>query len=332
MLAQVDMLKKYKQLNAGERDIIAAMKAEGKSLREISKEIGRDPATISRELKRNSPPCYKGYYLSHKAHERAKIRRHETHRRQRLKDDAIRKYVAEMLKAGLSPELAAGRLRRLMPELTISHEAIYQWIYSDARELIPCLLRSHRRRKRRGYSRRHKKAHIPCRIAIDERPESIDRRKEMGHWEVDTAVSRQSLAALHVMAERKSRFTMLSKLDRKEARLVRAVMNRRLCKLPKTKRRSFTYDNGSENVEHILVNKTLGSKSYFCRPYHSWEKGTVENTIGLVRRFLPKKTDFASVSKNDIKLIENWLNNRPRKCLDYATPAEVFYASVALAG
>ena len=332
MLAQVDMTKKYEQLNAEERDIIAAMKAAGKSLRKIGREIGRDPGTISRELKRNSPPCYKGYYLSHKAHERATNRRHKSHQRQRLKNEKIRKYITELLTIGLSPELAAGRLHRVKPDLSISHEAVYQWIYSDARELIPCLLRHHKRRKRRGYSRRHKKSHIPCRVAIDERPASVEQRKEMGHWEADTAISRQSLTALHIMAERKSRFTKLSKLDRKEARLVRIVMNRRLCKLPKIMRRSFTYDNGSENVEHILVNKTLDSKSYFCRPYRSWEKGTVENTIGLIRRFLPKKTNFASVSKNDIKRIENWLNNRPRKCLDYATPAEVFYARVALAG
>ena len=332
MLAQVDMTRKYEQLNAEERDIIAAMKAEGRSMRDIGLEIGRDPATISRELRRNAPPCHKGYYLSHKAHERAINRRYESHKRQRLKDDKIRKYITRLIKTGLSPELAAGRLRRLMPKLSISHEAIYQWIYSDAPGLKPYLLRHHKRRKRRGYSRKHKKSHIPCRVTIDERPASIELRKEMGHWEADTAVSRQSLAALHIMAERKSRFTKLSKLDRKEARLVRIVMNRRLCKLPKTMRRTFTYDNGSENVEHVLVNKRLGSKSYFCRPYRSWEKGTVENTIGLIRRFLPKKTNFASVSKSEIKYIENWLNNRPRKCLDYATPAEVFYARVALAG
>lgn len=241
-------------------------------------------------------------------------------------------YVIAQLKNGLSPELIAGRIGKDIDGAAISHEAIYQWIYDEAREFIDCLVRRHRKRMRRGHSRKHKNLHIPQRVAIDQRPAVIDERKQMGHWEVDTAVSRQSKAALHIMAERVSRFTKITKLDRKGARESRIAMNRRLARLPRSLRRSFTYDNGPENTEHIQVNKTLHSRSYFCNPFHSWEKGTVENTVGLIRRFLPKKTDFASVSKNQIKAIETWLNNRPRKCLDFYTPAEVFNRRVALTG
>lgn len=332
MLSQAAMARTYIQLTPHERDIIAAMKAQGKSTGEIGATIGRDKSTVSRELRRNCPPCYTGYYLPHKAQDRAVLRRCRSHKRPRLKNELIKKYVIAKLEHGLSPELIAGRIRKDMPDTSISHEAIYQWIYEEAREFIPCLVRKHRKRMQRGHSRKHKKVHIPQRVGIDQRPAVIEDRKQQGHWEVDTAVSRQSKAALHVMAERVSRFTKLTKLDRKGAKESRIAMNRRLCRLPRSLRRSFTYDNGSENTEHVHVNKTLRSQSYFCNPYHSWEKGTVENTVGLVRRFLPKKTDFASVSKNEIKAIENWLNNRPRKCLNFFTPAEVFYRRVALAG
>jgi IS30 family transposase len=326
------MTRTYKQLTAEERDIIAAMKAQGKSMGEIGAAIGRDKSTISRELRRNCPPCRTGYYLPHKAQDRAVTRRQRSHKRPRLKNQRTKDYVIAQLQNGLSPELIAGRVRKLMGVASISHEAIYQWIYTEAPEFIPCLVRKHRKRQLKGHSRKHKKLHIPQRVGIDQRPAIIEERKQMGHWEVDTAVSRQSKETLHVMAERVSRFTKLTKLKRKGAKESRIAMNQRLSRLPRSLRRSFTYDNGSENVEHVHVNKTLRSRSYFCNPYHSWEKGTVENTVGLIRRFLPKKTNFASVSKNEIKAIENWLNNRPRKCLDFFTPAEVFYRRVALAG
>lgn len=332
MLSQAAMARTYKQLTAEERDIIAAMKAQGKSMGEIGAAIGRDKSTISRELRRNCPPCHTGYYLPHKAQDRAVTRRQRSHKRPRLKNPRIKTYVIAQLQNGLSPELIVGRVRKLLGGASISHEAIYQWIYTEAPAFIPCLVRKHRKRQLKGHSRKHKKLHIPQRVGIDQRPTIIEERKQMGHWEVDTAVSRQSKEALHVMAERVSRFTKLTKLERKGAKESRIAMNRRLARLPRSLRRSFTYDNGSENVEHVQVNKTLQSRSYFCNPYHSWEKGTVENTVGLVRRFLPKKTNFASVSKNEIKAIENWLNNRPRKCLDFFTPAEVFYRRVALAG
>ena len=143
-------------------------------------------------------------------------------------------------------------------------------------------------------------------------------------------VSRQSKVALRAVVERQSRYSKLGKLKRKTAYQMSHSLNRALCRFPQEARLSLTYDNGSENTNHLETNRVLGTKSFFCAPFHSWEKGTVENTIGLVRRHLPKKTDLAKVSLEEFKAIERWLNNRPRKCLGFKTPAEVFRRSVAL--
>lgn len=303
---------------------MAVMRSEGKSLRQIAGRLKRAPSTISRELKRNAPPIHKGYYLPHKAHERAVKRNRKSHQRSRLKKPEIRRYVLKKLHEGWSPQIIAGRLPLEKPPLSISHEAIYQWIYAEAKALVPLLVRARKRRLRRSHSRKHKNPHIPQRNGIELRPKHVEKRRIAGHWESDTAVSKQSTAALLVTVERKSRYTKIHKLDRKTASRVRGTLNRSLARLPKKLRKSLTYDNGPENAQHVRVNAVLGTKSYFCAPFHSWEKGTVENTIGLVRRFLPKKTDFAKVSKTQIESIERWLNHRPRKCLNFKTPAEVF--------
>lgn len=316
------MPKPYKHLTNHERDLLSVLKSQGKSVREIARTLQRNPATISRELKRNAPPVHTGYYLAHKAQERAVQRAVAGRTHKRLKDDKIRRYVRRRIKHGWSPEIIAGRLKKLHPEKSISHEAIYQWVYADARELIPSLVRAHRNRKRRGYSRRHKKTHIPERISIKERPEQVQLRQQPGHWETDTAVSRQSVAALQVSVERKTRIAKLGKLARKGAHEMSTALTRRLSRYPKSFRLSITYDNGSENTEHVRTNKVLGTRSFFCEPFHSWERGTVENTIGLIRRFFPKKTDFAKVSKSRINAVERWLNHRPRKCLGFLTPLE----------
>src|SRR3989338_3681910 len=316
-----------------ERDMIAVLRGEGHTLRFIAKKMERDPGALSRELKRNAPPIHTGYYLPHKAHERAVNRNSKSHQRERLKSSRIRSYVRRRIKADWSPELTAGRWNTLHPDDPISYEAIYQWVYVDARDLIPYLVRAHKKRERRGYSRKHKKSHIPNRISIMERPEDATFRTRAGHWETDTAVSRQSKAALQITVERKTRYTRVAKLPAKTAHAMLVALTRRLSRVPTSLCKTITYDNGSENTDHEKTNRILGTQSYFCEPYHSWEKGTVENTIGLVRRFLPKKTDFAIVSSKDIRRIERWLNNRPRKCLNFKTPAEAMKTErVALAG
>jgi IS30 family transposase len=320
------MPKTYKHLDANERDILAVLKSKGRSLREISTILKRSPSTLSRELERNTPPVYTGYYLSHKAQERADKRNRESHRRPRLKTDVIRRYVEKRLRLGWSPELIAGRLAIEHPELSISHEAIYQWIYQEATHLILSLVRAHRKRKHRGYSRKHKTSHIPQRISIQERPQTVLRRFHIGHWETDTISCRKSYQAVQVTVERKARYAKMAKLKTKSARAMSIALTRRLSRYPTNLRLSITYDNGSENAEHLRTNKILGTCSYFCEPFHSYERGTVENTIGLVRRFLPKKTNLAKISQDHLVKIEYWLNNRPRKCLGFKTPAEVFKA------
>ena len=202
------MPKTYRQLNPNERDILAVLKSKGKSLREIATVLKRSPSTLSRELKRNAPPVYTGYDLAHKAQERANKRKHESHRRRRLKDDSIRCYVEKRLRLGWSPELIAGRLAIEHPELSISHEAIYQWVYQEATHLILSLVRAHRKRKHRGYSRKHKKSHIPERTSIQERPKAVLKRLRIGHWETDTINCRKSYQAVQVSVERKTRYAM----------------------------------------------------------------------------------------------------------------------------
>lgn len=320
------MPKTYRQLNPNERDIVAVLKSKGESLREIARVLKRSPSTLSRELKRNAPPVYTGYYLAHKAQERANKRKHESHGRQRLKSDSTRRYVEKRLRLGWSPELIAGRLAIDRPGQAVSHEAIYQWVYEEATHLILSLVRAHRKRKHRGYSRRHKTSHIPERTSIQERPEAILKRLHIGHWETDTISCRKSYQAVQVTVERKARYAKVAKLKTKSARAMSIALTRRLSRYPTELRLSITYDNGPENAEHIRTNKILGTCSYFCEPFHSYERGTVENTIGLVRRFLPKKTNLAKISQVHLSKIEYWLNNRPRKCLGFKTPAEIFNA------
>ena len=324
------MAKRFRHLTKQERDLLAVWRGQGVSLRKMASRLGRSHGTLSRELKRNAPPIRQGYYLSHKAQARADMRIQTTHRRERLGSAFVRRYVARQIVRGWSPELIAGRLRSIRPEMSVNHESIYQWIYGDARHLIGHLARSHRRRLRRGYSRRHTKAHIPGRVSIEKRPRVIDERRRFGDWEADTAVSRRSKTALQVVVERKSRYMKMKKLDRRGAHEMRVGLTRTLSRYRKSLRRSITYDNGTENTDHQETNAVLGSRSYFCNPFHSWERGTVENTIGLVRRYFPKGTDWAKVPDATIKRRERSLNNRPRKILGYKTPAEVLRLGGAL--
>jgi IS30 family transposase len=239
-----------------------------------------------------------------------------------LKSANICAYVEEKLTFGWSSEQIAGRISLDHPEFSINHEAIYQYIYEEHPECIQYVPRSHEKRQKRCHSRKHRTSHIPNRIAIDTRPQHIDDRSQTGHWVSDTLVSRQSKAALLVSVERKTRFSFIGKLDQKTAESNKACLLDQLLPMPSHLTRSITYDNGSENTEHEMVNHALGTSSYFCNPYHSWEKGTGENTIGLIRRYFPKKTNFSHVDPTDLMHIELLLNNRPRKCLNYNTPLE----------
>jgi IS30 family transposase len=195
---------------------------------------------------------------------------------------------------------------------------------------VPYLVRAHKRRQLRGHRHTHRDPHIPERISIKRRPAHVNARRHIGHWESDTVIARHSRAALSVTVERKTRFTKIHRLQHRTARDLRTGLTRTLSHYPGYIRRTITYDNGPENVEHMIVNKVLGTRSYFCEPFHSWEKATVENTIGIIRRTFPKKTNFDKVSAAQVKRLERRLNNPPRKVLDYQTPNEVFNRCVAL--
>ena len=159
------------------------------------------------------------------------------------------------------------------------------------------------------------------RVSIQNRPPEINERSEAGHWETDLVVGRGK-SALQVLVERKSRMVKLQKIHRKTALASRLALSSLLQNVPAPLRRSITYDNGPENQEHDLLNERMQMLSYFCEPYHSWEKGTVENTNGLILRFFPKRTNFDTIAESEIQQVESWLNQRPRKCLNYKTPAE----------
>ena len=326
--------QKYKHLSCEERDKLSILRAQGFKTSEIARIIDRDKSTISRELLRNKSPVY-DCYLPHKADRRAKERKCKSGQRPRLKSREIMAYVVRKLKLGWSPELISGRWSNEHPSISISHEAIYQFIYNKKQhkeeDLTVYLPRFHRKRLPRGHSRKHRKSHIPQRISIEKRSQYIERRRQPGHWESDTIVSRQSLAAVAVMLERTSRVIHLKKIKQKSSALFSLAIEDRLKSYPSRLRRTITYDNGSENVEHRKTNKILGTQSYFCNPYHSWEKGSVENAVGLVRRFLPKKTDFAKITQHHLNRIEYLINDRPKKCLDFQTPLEVLSHRVALA-
>jgi IS30 family transposase len=326
------MGKRYNHLGQEEREAISLMKRGGHSLQEIADVLGRSKGTISRELKRNSSPSY-NVYTPCRAHERAVTRKKESGQRPRLKDERIVTYVRQKLADEWSPEIIAGKIGQDIRGASISHEAIYQYIYhpktKGREELIGQLVRSHRKRKKKGIGRKERKTKIPNRISIVERPVSADNRSRYGHWEGDSLISRKSLAALNTLVERKSRYTMLTRLVRKSSEATRDAVIRRLEPLPEKARRSLTVDNGTENARHEEITKAIGMPCYFADPYASWQRGANEQVNGMVRRYFPKGTDFSKITDDQVAWVESRINNRPRKCLGYKTPAEV--AAVALA-
>ncbi len=325
------MKKQYKQITSDERDLIAVHYANGFSISEIAKMINRNKSTISRELTRNRSK-YSKIYLSNQAHKKAKKRKKQAAMKEELKCHKIRNFVKNKLKEGWTPQIIAGELALNPQKLKISHESIYLYIYKKRPDLVQYLPRAHKKRFKRVPKSNKKNNRIPNRISIDQRPKEINNRSEFGHWESDAIVSKQSKATLAVLIERVSKLVKIKKIKQNKANMFSKAIIRRMKGLPACARRSITYDNGSENTQHELINDQLNTNSYFCNPYHSWEKGSVENVNGLIRRFLPKKTDFAKITHKRIKEIESLLNNRPRKCLGFKTPNQAFLdQSVALA-
>lgn len=330
-------MAKYTQLSMEEREKIQLGLWEKKPLRTIALELGRSPSTLSRELRKNCPPGQLRY-IPRAAHERARNRITARGQRPRLKSEFIRQYVQGKLREGWSPEQIAGRLSLEHPTCIVSHEAIYQYVYSQYHRAgygrcVGDDLRIHLKRRHRV---RHRK-HIPYvvetgplrnRISIDQRPQEVDSRMVPGHWEGDSMVSRQSPVRLNTLVERTSGLALITKLPDGTGLATRQSVVRRLLRIPRRLRKSITWDNGFENSQHEKITETLGTDCYFAHPYHSWERGTNENTNGLIRWYLPKGTDLAMIPEKTVRVIEQRLNSRPRKRLDWRTPLEVFNSFV----
>lgn len=318
----------YKQLTYEERIQIGILLKEKYSIRKIAKSINRDPGTISREIKRNFWDAFRAEYNANcadrKYHTRKKIPVHQP----KLKDISVKNYVIEKLKIGWSPEQIAGTMQMEINK-SVSHETIYKFVY-DQKDLIKLLPQRRKKRLRRGQKKESRAPIIIDRIMIDQRPKSIDKRIEIGHWEADTLEGRVGGSALTVLVERKSGAARIKKVRAKNAENNRLAIESIFSSLDHGLIKSITYDNGVENFYHQSINKQFGIESYFCHAYCSWEKGSVENLNGLIRRFFPKKTDFDDIPESEIERVENLLNNRPRKRHNFKTPKVVMDQGVAL--
>ena len=317
-------MRTYRQLTQAQRYQIYALQKTKHTLMEIAEVIGVHKSSISRELKRNRGQ--RGY-RPQQADELATERRAKVVPRITAENWNC---VESLLKQDWSPEQISGRLKKEQG-MRISHEWIYQHILVDKQaggDLYKHLRCQKKRRKRYGtYDRRGK---LPNCRSIEERPASANTRKRLGDWEVDTLIGKQQKHAMLTLTERKSRFTLLGKVPRRTARAVR----RQVCKLllpVKDRVHTLTSDHGKEFADHALIAETLQLKFYFAHPYAAWERGTNENTNGLLRQYFPKQSDFQVVSNKQIKRAGSKLNFRPRKTLRFKTPFEVFYhTTVAL--
>jgi IS30 family transposase len=315
------MGRSYSHFTYTERALIYWWRKECLSLREMARRLRRHHASISRELRRNLW-CGRLYY-PRGAQIIYNWRLQDRVNRERLKAKGVRTYVDQKIALGWTPELIAGRLNREGQLPTVCHEAIYQYSYQTASHLIQYLPRQHQKRKpTRPYRKTGER--IPNRTSLELRPMAATTRWACGHWEADMLVAADRTHGLNVLVDRTSRLTQISVLSNKTAAATKTVLLRRLQAYPSSLRQTITYDNGQENTQHEAINAALGTKSYFCASYHSWENGSVEQTNGLIRRFLPKGSNFRELGHAAINRIEKLLNNRPRKCLDYCTPYEVF--------
>lgn len=324
MLHYSSLVRTYHQLTQEQRYQIYALKKTKHSLAEIANVLDIHKSTVSRELKRNHGQ--RGY-RPQQAQELAMKRRAKA--TPRITSE-VWSAVDRLLRQEWSPEQISGRLKKEQG-LRISHEWIYQHILADKQsggDLYKHLRCQKQRRKRYGsYDRRGK---LPNCRSIEERPAVVQARKRLGDWEVDTLLGKQQKHAMLTLTERKSRFTLLGKVSRRTAFAVR----QRLCHLLlpfQDKVLTLTSDHGKEFAEHELIAETLQLKFYFAHPYAAWERGTNENTNGLLRQYFPKKSDFQTLSNRKIKHAMTKLNFRPRKSLRFKTPFEVFYhTTVAL--
>jgi IS30 family transposase len=330
---------KYQHFTIEEREKIQEFLWEKQSVREIARVLGRSPSSVSREIKRHLPELRR-QYTPRTAHEQALQNRHSRGRTERLKSDRIREYVIDHLKLRWSPEQIAGKIKQDLNE-KISHEAIYQYIYAQmyrngwsnlrpgCEDLRMYLRRKRKRRQRKG-TRGMQRLMSKNGTSIDERPKIIEKRKRIGDWEGDSVESIDHKPGINTLVDRKTGFVFITKLKTKSGSATVSAVASRVSILPKHLKRTLTLDNGPENRDWQSMEQATGMDVYFAHPYHSWERGTNENTNGLIREYFPKKTDFSMITDEEISKVEYDLNTRPRKRLNWETPLEIF--SVALQG
>jgi IS30 family transposase len=329
------MEKKYKQLGLTERIEIYRLHADGKSLRFIARALKRDAGTISRELRRNSLPSHQWNegYDPQRAEALTERRRARGCAHKLERQPELRRLVLDHLAMGRSPEQIAGRLTLEHHKALISHESIYRYVYwrvHNFKEYLHHLLP--RKKYRRGYRGRKggsSKNYMFRRVSVHQRPAAVHNRSRFGHWEADLMLfSKQGQAAL-VLHERRSRFTVVLDQRTKHAQPVADNIADTLKNLPESKRKSVTFDNGSEFSRHFDLTDRHGIKTYFCDTHSPWQKGGVENAIGRLRRALPRKTDTSALTAQDFLRITKAYNDTPRKCLGFLTPSEVFFKKKA---
>ena len=312
----------YRHLNEHDRVLIEVFLDEGKSQYEIAGLLKVDKSTICREIQKRGG-ILRGYTADF-AQNDYEVAKKNCGIRSKIETHPVGSFVIEKIKQGWSPEQIAGRLKKEIKEGErskdeyVNHESIYQFIYDSEygkREKLCNYLRQGKKRRTRKYGRKTKHEVIPNRIFIDKRPKEIDDRKTIGHWEGDAIIYKYK-TAIQSIVERKLKYTILTKLMRKTANNSTAAF---VDSLKDYYVESLTVDNGSENKDHQKISKELNAPVYFCHPYHSWEKGTNENTNGLVRRYLPRGASLENVTQDDLDDIAWELNNRPRKSLQWVS-------------
>jgi IS30 family transposase len=315
-------------LTMEERDRIAQLRHEGALQKDIAGALGRDPATISRELRRNRTG---DEYYAGQAQLQAERRRRERPLVRRMGGHQLNETVRHGLAHEWSPEQIVGRQKRQHPEAPerhVSAQTIYTWIEQDVdREHWRSMLR---RRGKRPYRRKQAETGEAARIA--ERPEAIEQRLRLGDFEGDTVLGPPGTGGLATLVDRKSRYTIVLKVQSKQADHVHQRLKKRLKELDEEHRRSITFDNGSEFARCHRLEKHLGMKLYYADPGCPYQRGSNENTNGLIRQYFPKGTDFRDISHHEVRQVEKLLNDRPRACLDFQTPAEVFFEENPPAG
>lgn len=321
----------YHHITREERFKIEAYREKKVSVREIARRLGRSPSSVCEELK--NKPSKRAVYNARVADKlvRDRVRAANTRPHKIQTDAALQKKIVKWLKKGWSPEQVAGRLKRENHgKPIVSFQTIYDWIETDRKDLRTYLrFKKSKYRRKHGTKQREKHREEAKKKRIDVRPKIAETRRRLGDWEGDTIVGSEKTVHILTHVDRKSRYLLADKVDGATAEHVRHVTTKRFKKLPKYKRQTITYDNGVQFAEHEALERDIDISVYFAYPYHSWERPTNENTNGLLREYFPKRSSFKHISKQKLDRVVKLINNRPRKCLNYRTPEEVFHGRSA---